>query len=139
MADVPQMPASVPASVKAKFQRYVDAYPVNTNNEVLINIWNWNSNWTLDVTDENGNKLEAKEVWAYDPLHLAALSVKRFNSSTLTSTPSFITEKFTHFFKVKAVDADTDLVITVRDEFEHEWTELMERPKEFSTEAYRLR
>lgn len=139
LADVPQMPASVPASVKAKFQRYVDAYPVNTNNEVLINIWNWNSNWTLDVTDENGNKLEAKEVWAYDPLHVAALSVKRFNSSTLTSTPSFITEKFTHFFKVKAVDADTDLVITVRDEFEHEWTELMERPKEFSTEAYRLR
>ena len=91
------------------------------------------------MTDENGNKLEAKEVWAYDPLHVAALSVKRFNSSTLTSTPSFITEKFTHFFKVKAVDADTDLVITVRDEFEHEWTELMERPKEFSTEAYRLR
>lgn len=136
MADVPQMPASVPASVKAKFQRYVDAYPVNKDNEVLINIWNWNPRWTLTVTDEKGNKLTPEEVWAYDPLHVAALSVKRFNSSTLSSTPSFITEKFTHFFKVKAADADVDLTITVRDEFGHEWTEQMQRPKAFSTDAY---
>ena len=136
MADVPQMPASVPASVKAKFQRYVDAYPVNKDNEVLINIWNWNPRWTLTVTDEKGNKLTPEEVWAYDPLHVAALSVKRFNSSTLSSTPSFITENFTHFFKVKAADADVDLTITVRDEFGHEWTEQMQRPKAFSTDAY---
>ena len=136
MADVPQMPASVPASVKAKFQRYVDAYPVNKDNEVLINIWNWNPRWTLTVTDEKGNKLAPEEVWAYDPLHVAALSVKRFNSSTLSSTPSFITENFTHFFKVKAADADVDLTITVRDEFGHEWTEQMQRPKAFSTDAY---
>lgn len=138
MADVPQMPASVPASVKAKFQRYVDAYPVNKDNEVLINIWNWNPRWTLTVTDEKGNKLTPEEVWAYDPLHVAALSVKRFNSSTLSSTPSFITEKFTHFFKVKAADADVDLTITVRDEFGHEWTEQMQRPKAFSTDAYKI-
>lgn len=138
MADVPQMPASVPASVKAKFQRYVDAYPVNKDNEVLINIWNWNPRWTLTVTDEKGNKLTPEEVWAYDPLHVAALSVKRFNSSTLSSTPSFITENFTHFFKVKAVDADVDLTITVRDEFGHEWTEQMQRPKAFSTDAYKI-
>lgn len=138
MADVPQMPASVPASVKAKFQRYVDAYPVNKDNEVLINIWNWNPRWTLTVTDEKGNKLAPEEVWAYDPLHVAALSVKRFNSSTLSSTPSFITENFTHFFKVKAADADVDLTITVRDEFGHEWTEQMQRPKAFSTDAYKI-
>lgn len=138
MADVPQMPASVPASVKAKFQRYVDAYPVNKDNEVLINIWNWNPRWTLTVTDEKGNKLTPEEVWAYDPLHVAALSVKRFNSSTLSSTPSFITENFTHFFKVKAADADVDLTITVRDEFGHEWTEQMQRPKAFSTDAYKI-
>lgn len=138
MADVPQMLASVPASVKAKFQRYVDAYPVNKDNEVLINIWNWNPRWTLTVTDEKGNKLTPEEVWAYDPLHVAALSVKRFNSSTLSSTPSFITENFTHFFKVKAADADVDLTITVRDEFGHEWTEQMQRPKAFSTDAYKI-
>ena len=117
LADVPLMPSSVPTSVKNKYMQYVDAYPANNDNEVLINIWNWNPRWTLTVTDESGKSLTHEKVWAYDPLHIAALSVKRFNSASLTSTPSFITDKFTHFFKVKADNADTDLTITVKDEF----------------------
>ena len=137
MADVPLMPSDISASVKNAYMQYVNAYPQNNDNEVLINIWNWNSDWTLSVDDENRNTLPYTEVWAYDPLHIAALSVKRFNNAGLKSTPSFITDKFTHFFKVKADDADTDLVITVKDEFGNEWTENMQRPKAFSTDAYR--
>lgn len=137
MADVPLMPSGISASVKNAYMQYVNAYPQNNDNEVLINIWNWNSDWTLSVVDENRKTLPYTEVWAYDPLHIAALSVKRFNNAGLKSTPSFITDKFTHFFKVKADDADTDLVITVKDEFGNEWTENMQRPKAFSTDAYR--
>lgn len=137
MADVPLMPSDISASVKNAYMQYVNAYPQNNDNEVLINIWNWNSDWTLSVVDENRKTLPYTEVWAYDPLHIAALSVKRFNNAGLKSTPSFITDKFTHFFKVKADDADTDLVITVKDEFGNEWTENMKRPKAFSTDAYR--
>ena len=137
MADVPLMPSDISASVKNAYMQYVNAYPQNNDNEVLINIWNWNSDWTLSVVDENRKTLPYTEVWAYDPLHIAALSVKRFNNAGLKPTPSFITDKFTHFFKVKADDADTDLVITVKDEFGNEWTENMQRPKAFSTDAYR--
>lgn len=137
MADVPLMPSDISASVKNAYMQYVNAYPQNNDNEVLINIWNWNSDWTLSVVDENRKTLPYTEVWAYDPLHIAALSVKQFNNAGLKSTPSFITDKFTHFFKVKADDADTDLVITVKDEFGNEWTENMQRPKAFSTDAYR--
>ena len=137
MADVPLMPSDISASVKNAYMQYVNAYPQNNDNEVLINIWNWNSDWTLSVVDENRKTLPYTEVWAYDPLHIAALSVKQFNNAELKSTPSFITDKFTHFFKVKADDADTDLVITVKDEFGNEWTENMQRPKAFSTDAYR--
>lgn len=137
MADVPLMPSDISASVKNAYMQYVNAYTQNNDNEVLINIWNWNSDWTLSVVDENRKTLPYTEVWAYDPLHIAALSVKRFNNAGLKSTPSFITDKFTHFFKVKADDADTDLVITVKDEFGNEWTENMQRPKAFSTDAYR--
>ena len=137
MADVPLMPSDISASVKNAYMQYVNAYPQNNDNEVLINIWNWNSDWTLSVVDKNRKTLPYTEVWAYDPLHIAALSVKRFNNAGLKSTPSFITDKFTHFFKVKADDADTDLVITVKDEFGNEWTENMQRPKAFSTDAYR--
>ena len=106
---------------------------------MLINIWNWNARWTLTVTEEKGNQLTPTAVWAYDPLHIAALTVKRFNSASLSSTPNFITEKFPHFFKVKVGDANTDLTITVKDEFGHTWTEEMLRPKEFTTETYKLK
>ena len=139
LADVPQMPSNISATVKNKYMQYVNAYPENSDNEVLINIWNWNPAWTLTVTDEKGNNLVPEAVWAYDPLHVAAVSVKRFNSASLSSTPNFITEKFPHFFKVKAGDADTDLTITVKDEFGHTWTEEMQRPKEFTTDAYKLK
>ena len=139
LADVPLMPSNISATAKNKYMQYVNAYPENSDNEVLINIWNWNPAWTLTVTDEKGNNLVPEAVWAYDPLHVAAVSVKRFNSASLSSTPNFITEKFPHFFKVKAGDADTDLTITVKDEFGHTWTEEMQRPKEFTTDAYKLK
>jgi predicted MPP superfamily phosphohydrolase len=137
LADVPLMGAATPDAVRKVYQQYVDAYPANSNNEVLINIWNWSSNWTLSVVDEEGNNLTHEKVWAYDPLHIAALSVKRFNQSNHTSTPSFVTQKFTHFFKVKANNAEADLRITVKDEFGNSWTEEMERPKPFSIEEYK--
>lgn len=137
MDDVPKIPSNV--LIQLAYKKYVNAYPENSDNEVLIKIWNWNSNWELSVVDERGKTLEYTSVWAYDPLHIAALSVPRFNNSDITSTPSFVTESATNFFKVKADDADVDLTITVKDEFGHTWTEEMQRPKAFSTDAYKLR
>lgn len=116
------------------FSAYVKAYPSHSgNNEVLINIWNWNSNWKLSVTDENGKSLSYTKEYAYDPLHIKALSVPRFNSSTITSTPSFVTTKSVPcYFRVKADDAEVDLVIKVTDEFGNVYTENMVRPKAFN-------
>lgn len=137
MDDVPNIPSNI--LIQLAYKKYVNAYPENSDNEVLIKIWNWNSNWELSVVDERGKTLEYTPVWAYDPLHIAALSVPRFNNSGITSTLSFVTESATNFFKVKADDADVDLTITVKDEFGHTWTEEMQRPKAFSTDAYKLR
>lgn len=137
MDDVPNIPSNI--LIQLAYKKYVNAYPENSDNEVLIKIWNWNSNWELSVVDERGKTLEYTPVWAYDPLHIAALSVPRFNNSGITSTPSFVTESATNFFKVKADDADVDLTITVKDEFGHTWTEEMQRPKAFSTDAYKLK
>lgn len=138
LSDVPNMPSDVPSSVKNKFMEYVNAYPENNDNNVLINIWNWNSNWKITVTDDQGRKLPVEKVWAYDPLHIAAMTVKRFNSSTLSSVPNFITTRFPHFFMVNVENADIDICIEVQDEFGNTWTENMQRPKKFSIDNYRL-
>lgn len=125
------------ATVRATFQSIVADYTGDKKNEVLINVWNYNPKWTVSVTTKDGAALTATAVQAYDPLHIAAQTVKRFNKD-VSSAPNFPTVKFCHFFKVTAPDADTDLVITVKDEFGHTWTEEMQRPKAFSTEAYKV-
>ncbi|MCI1640821.1 MAG: calcineurin-like phosphoesterase family protein [Bacteroidales bacterium] len=131
MADVPNMPSSLESS----FKPYMDAYPKNSDNNVLVNVWNWDPEWSISIT-ENGTPLAVTQVMAYDPLHIAALTVKRFNTSGITSAPSFITELSPHFFKATAANATDDLVITVKDDFGNVYTENMERPKAFSTDAY---
>lgn len=126
--------ASQTTDVTTAYAPYVAAYPANSNNQVLINVWDWDPEWTVTVT-ENGSPLSVSHVVAYDPLHIAALSVKRLKSAT-TEVPGFLTETAPHFFKVTAANATDDLVITVKDEFGNTYTENMARPKAFSTDAY---
>jgi len=133
-SDVPNMPNSL----RSKFEPYVSAYPGTAENKVLINVWNWNSKWTVSVTDENGKVLECTRKTAYDPLHIAALTIPRFNNSGITSAPNFITEKkMPHFFEVRADNPDIDLAIRVTDEFGNTYEELMARPKEFKVSDYK--
>ena len=118
---------------KAKFEKYVhnaDAYP---NNAILLNIWNYNPAWKITVT-ENGKELPVKMRWDYDPLHVLALTAKRFSTN---DNPGFTTSWSDHFFEVQATSSDATLEIVVEDEFGHVFKETMERPKEFSTENYR--
>lgn len=126
---------STDSKVQAAWKKYADAYPASSKNEVLVNVWNWNPSWTITVTTENGKALDAVPVQAYDPLHIAAYTAPRFAKGS-NSVPGFITEMHPHFFKIAAPDADTDLKITVKDEFGNTWTENMARPKDFSIEAY---
>lgn len=136
MDDVPDLPSTSTAAILS-FQRYCIAYSGTQKNEVLLNVWNYNADWTISVKTEAGQNLTVTPVMAYDPLHIAAMAVKRFNSSSVTTAPNFITQNFNHFFKVTAPDADTDLVITVTDEFGNSSVENMARPKAFNVESYR--
>lgn len=126
----------VPAALKSDFEKYTDAYPKNSDNEVLINIWNWNPKWQIEIK-ENGKTLTSTRVKGYDPLHIAALTAKRFNNSSITEAPAFTTTMNYHMFKVKASSPTSTIDIKVTDEFGHVYTETMKRPKEFSTDAYK--
>lgn len=126
----------VPAALKSDFEKYTDAYPKNSKNEVLINIWNWNPKWQIEIK-ENGKTLTSTRVKGYDPLHIAALTAKRFNNSAIKEVPAFTTTMNYHMFKVKASSATSTIDIKVTDEFGNVYSETMKRPKEFSTDAYK--
>ena len=105
----------------------------STANEVLINVWDYDPAWTVEVT-ENGAPLTVSRVTMKDPLHLIAYPAKRWNAN---KEPTFDTGNTTHFFKVKASAPNTTLSIKVTDRFGNVYTEEMTRPKAFTVENYK--
>ena len=134
------VPLLTDSKMKNKFNTIIAAYNGSQKgkNEVLINAWQKNSRWKVEVKTKDGQALEVKEVSAYDPIQIMACTAKRMNSASCTSEPIGTAQNRHHFYKVVAPDADTDLIITVKDEFGHSWTETMERPKAFTFENYKI-
>ncbi len=120
------------ANNNSNFQKYVTSFNGFAANDVLINVWNYDSSWKVSVT-ENGKELTVTPLWAYDPLHVIALTAKRMSTAT---SPSFCTDSFTHFFKVNASSASSTLSVKVTDRFGNVYTETMTRPKAFNTNNY---
>ena len=110
-----------------------DYAKASTANEVLINVWNYDPQWKVEVT-ENGTPLTVTKVTAKDPIHMIAYPAKRWNAN---KEPTFETGNTTHFFKVTASAANTTLSIKVTDRFGNVYTEEMTRPKAFTIENYK--
>ena len=110
-----------------------DYAKASTANEVLINVWNYDPQWKVEVT-ENGTPLTVTKVTAKDPIHMIAYPAKRWNAN---KEPTFETGNTTHFFKVKASAPNTTLSIKVTDRFGNVYTEEMTRPKAFTIENYK--
>ena len=120
-----------PQSTDAELSIYSDSYSQkNSNNEALINIWSYEKDWKIEVT-ENGNTLNVTRINAKDPLHIISYEALRLNNGA-TPTSAFVTSKTSHIFKVKASSPETTLEIKVIDNFGNVYTESMIRPKAFS-------
>ncbi|TJZ54931.1 metallophosphoesterase [Sphingobacterium olei] len=100
----------------------------NENNEVLINVWGYDPQWTVSVT-ENGVPLNVQRIVSRDPLHIISYTMKRLN---VNAVPTFDSANTSHMFKAKASAPNTTLHITVKDRFGNNYTETMERPKAFT-------
>jgi hypothetical protein len=102
----------------------------NLNNDVLINIWGYDPEWTVEVK-EGGNPLLVTRVSAKDPLHIISYEAKRLNVGAVP-TSSFVTGNTAHMFRVTASSATSTLEIKVTDRFGNLYTETMTRPKELT-------
>jgi hypothetical protein len=102
----------------------------STANEVLINVWNYDPSWKVQVT-ENGKALVVTRVVTYDPLHIISYDAQRIKAGG-AGYVTFPTELTAHMFKVTASSATSTLNIKVTDRFGNEYTEDMTRPKGFS-------
>lgn len=115
-----------------KYLPHIQNYEENT---ILVNVWDFDEDWTITIT-ENGTPLEVEEVGdRYDPLHLVAMTIPRMNWSSPTTT--FSTCKWCHFFEAKASSADSPVTVTVTDRNGKVYTEEMIRPKAFVVDDYK--
>ena len=118
-----------PNSTNVTLSQYSGIYgSPSSSNEVLINVWGYDSKWKVEVK-ENGNSLDVNRVTMDDPLHIISYSAKRLN---VGATPGFVTTSTNHFFKAKASSSTSTLEINVTDRFGRVYTESMRRPKEFT-------
>jgi len=119
-----------PNSTDAALAKYVGPYAQpQAGNEVLINIWGYDSQWKIEVT-ENGKKLDVTRVKALDPLHIISYEALRLNAGA-TPTDAFTTTETAHLFKVVASAPTSTLEIKVTDRFGNVYSESMARPKQF--------
>ena len=102
----------------------------NSSNEVLINVWGYDEKWEIEVK-EDGRSLDVQRVIMKDPLHIISYEAQRLNAGA-TPTSAFVTNTTAHLFKVKASSPTSTLYINVIDRYGNLYSEVMERPKEFS-------
>ena len=112
------------------FAQYANGYDrPRSDNTVLINVFNWNEKWKVEVREvETGNRLPVEQVDTYDPLHTIHFNMNRMNTnSTAMTFPTLLTS---HMFEAVCSSPTTTLEITVTDEFGRSYTETMSRPRE---------
>lgn len=102
----------------------------SSGNEVLINVWGYDNNWQIEVT-ENSDALDVLRIREKDPLHIVSYDALRLQNGA-TPTAAFTAIKTSHMFKVSASAPDSTLKIKVTDRFGNVYNESMERPKSFS-------
>lgn len=126
--------SSATKSMKDKMDAKTGFWKIaSADNEVYVNVWNADSSWTVEVT-ENGIPLPVSlDRTALDPLHILAYMAKRYNRNV---EPSFDTPPTSHMYKFQARQATSTLQIKVTDRFGNVYTETMERPKVFHTDTY---
>jgi len=126
---------------KVKYSAEYESYLKNNGgfnaagsvNEVLINVWDWNKNWKVEVT-ENGKALAVTQFTGYDPLYFLTYCEGRFKS---TASPNFDIFKTRHMFKCTASSVSSTLEIKVTDDEGRVYTETMTRPKPFTLNTYK--
>ena len=124
-------PEIIAPSYAEDLKSFVNNYKsVNKDNQVLINVWNYDPLWKVEVL-ENGHQLDVQKVNAYDPLHFLSYVVPLIKEGKMEDV-HFFTKLSAHMFMAQASLANSTLHIRITDRFGNVYAEDMVRPKSFS-------
>lgn len=96
------------------------------DNSVLVNVFAYDTDWKVEITEGVDNRLDVQRVWEFDPLHLLVYNCKRYARSGAVN--SFGTVKSGHLFKAVATTATQPVTVKVTDSFGQVYYRTMQRP-----------
>lgn len=127
----------IPDAKADEFTSYLTSYgsygSAKSDNQILINVWDYNNNWKVQVSENNSTWTTLSRSKMYDPLYQLTYTVRRFKAN---STPSFEPSICRHIFSYTASSATKTIYIKVTDDEGRVYTETMTRPKAFTIENY---
>ena len=119
-------------NTNATMQAILTKYTTRTNygkygnNMLLLNVYNYDPNWNIEVT-ENNKKLPVTRSYIEDPLHTLAYDVPRMaQNNSLTS--DFMSNKSLHIFTVQCETATAPVTVKVTDAFGNVYEQQVQRP-----------
>lgn len=112
-------------------------------NEVYVNIWDWDMNWTVSAT-EDGKPVPVIRITLdpahtkgiYDPLYLMSYVAKKLNTSKDASL-SFTPALTKHMFRINASSPTSTITVTATDRFGRTCTESIRRPCALTVDNYK--
>ena len=125
----------------AKYKEMVKDYAGNyynpaKNNYVLINVYNWQPDWKIEVF-EGVTPLTPQRVRVKDPLHILAYECQRLSHKAVpTATSTYTTQNSSHFFRVKASKAESSITVRVTDHKGRVYSSTVKRPLKFDLSTY---
>ena len=102
----------------------------DTDNSVMINVWDWANDWKIKVT-ENGKELKVERSKAENPQMLIGLDIPNSLWNQDFDSKKNKRKLHPHMFHVIASGPDTTIEVTVTDCFGNEYKQTMVRPKPF--------
>lgn len=112
----------------SKTFKQMPTYDAFEENSVLINVFAWDDDWKLEVT-ENGTALPTARLHAIDPAYLLAYALPRHKRGENVAPQHH--HGTLHIFKAVASSPTTPVTVKVTDTFGHTYTTTLTRPAAF--------
>lgn len=100
-------------------------------NAILANVYNYDTDWKVEIYEGTSKKLLPTRINEFDPYHVLAFDVMRFKAAGSMNT-SFATDKHSHIFRAFATTSTLPITIKVTDHFGRVHYTTFQRPLAFA-------
>lgn len=137
MGEVKKVITMEAADNEPAFQTYVNEFARFDDNDLLLNVWYWDSAWKIEVTAD-GKPLSMVREYTYDPLLTCALTMNYFARHASLTSSVIKPSKWPHFFRFRMPAAPAEICVKVTDRNGAVSTETFRHPKPFTLNEYRI-